>query len=142
MSTRNWDPLKDVLNISDRMNRMFQQFTSENKNQWQPPVDIYESDDAIVLLAELPGVSETQVNIQLENGILLLRGEKPAPAEEEANSYYRLERPFGKFARSFAVPVNVDPSSVTASLKDGVLTITVKKNHQNQSVSVKITKED
>ncbi|MDR2869239.1 MAG: Hsp20/alpha crystallin family protein [Deferribacteraceae bacterium] len=142
MSSKNWDPLRDVLNISDRMNRMFQQFGSENKSQWQPAVDIYESSDAIVILAELPGLSEDDIDVRIENGLLLLRGEKPAPAESDADSYYRLERPFGKFARSFTVPANVDPTSVTASLKSGVLTITVKKNTQSQSVNVKIIKED
>ena len=141
MSTR-WDPLKDIMNLSDRMNRMFQDsFQAGEAGQWQPPVDIYESADEIVILAELPGISEENIDIQVNSGLLLIRGEKPSPVDRDSESYYRLERPFGKFARSFSVPNNVDMSSVTASLKDGVLVVTLKRNTQTGTVSVKVTRD-
>lgn len=137
-----WDPLKDIMNLQDRMQRVFQDgFQTADKGQWQPPVDIYENDEEIVILAEIPGVNEENIDIQINDGLLLIHGEKQSPMERSSDSYYRLERPFGKFARSFAIPTNVDADNVSAKLKDGVLCVTLKKLLKKENQSIKITRD-
>ncbi|GAB7140807.1 Hsp20/alpha crystallin family protein [Deferribacterales bacterium RsTz2092] len=137
-----WDPLKDILNLSDRVNNIFRDVNGgESGGQWTPPVDIYENDDELVILAELPGVAEDSIDIQVNDGLLLIRGEKQSPIDKDSESYYRLERPFGKFARSFSVPSSVDVSKVSAALKDGVLTVVLKKDNSSKSVTIKVTKD-
>ena len=143
MSVR-WDPLKDILNMHDRLNRMFsdtfQKDDLAGAGEWLPPVDIYETETEIVIVAELPGIPEDAIDIQVNDGVLVLRGEKPSPCDSGTDSYYRLERPFGKFARSFALPGGLELSDVKASIKDGVLKIIMSKA-RNRSKSIKVTKD-
>ena len=139
-----WDPLKDMLSVHDRINQMFSDAFQRNElpvaGEWSPPVDIYETEADIVILAELPGIPEDAIEVQLNDGVLTLRGEKPSPCDSEADSYYRLERPFGKFSRSFALPNGLELSDVKASIRDGVLKVTMFKA-QSRLRSIKVTKD-
>ncbi len=143
MSIR-WDPLKDILNMHDRLNRMFSDTFQKNdlsgSGEWLPPVDIYETETEIVILAELPGIPEDAIDVQMNDGVLVLRGEKPSPRDNETDSYYRLERPFGKFSRSFTLPNGLELSDVKASIRDGVLKITMSKV-QSRPKNIKVTKD-
>jgi HSP20 family protein len=116
-----WDPLRDLLAIQQRLDRF-----APGPSGWQPPVDLYETADAYVVTAELPGVDRDDVEIQTGEGRLTLSGvrsERPVTCEQ----FHRIERGHGSFQRSFQLPLPIDSAAVTADLKDGVLTIRCPK---------------
>ena len=120
--------------MHERMNRLFEEtFASSRPREetraggWEPAVDIYESDDAIVVRAELPGVEKNQVSVEVKDGILTLRGERKFERDVKEENYHRVERAYGSFHRSFTVPPGLDPEKVQASMKNGVLTIRLEK---------------
>ncbi len=94
---------------------------------WTPPVDVRETEEAFTVTAELPGLSREDIQITLENNILRLTGERKFERDEKQENYHRIERSYGAFTRSFALPSQVDAERVQANFKDGVLTITVPK---------------
>lgn len=137
-----WNPLQDILNIQERMNRIFQGNDLSHGGEWNPAVDIYETEQGIVILAELPGTPEDNIDVQIFDGVLTIRGVKPSPVEQGSDTYYRLERTSGKFARSFALPTGIDTGSVKASIKDGVLKITLDKSREAAPKSIKVVKSE
>lgn len=145
MAIVRWDPLKDLMTMHDRMNKIFDETLSKNAQgnygDWLPPVDIFETEEEIIIVAELPGMKEEDLDIQVTDGVLTLKGEKKYPAEGERDNYYRLERAYGKFNRSFSIPNTVDIGSVKASLKDGLLKVTLKKKAEIQPRVIKVETE-
>ena len=94
---------------------------------FRPAVDIFEDAEAITVLAELPGMKQEDVHIELHDGVLSLKGERKLEREEKRESYQRVERVYGTFTRSFAIPDTVDPDRIDAQLRDGVLRLTMQK---------------
>jgi HSP20 family protein len=94
---------------------------------WVPPVDVFESQEQVKLVAELPGVRPENVNISLENNVLTLRGEKQQVAEEKTDRVHRYERVYGQFERTFTLPSTVDADNIQANYEHGVLTILLPK---------------
>ena len=94
---------------------------------WRPAVDVQESDEALTLTAELPGLKKEDVNITLESRVLTLSGERRFENEDQRNNYHRIERAYGRFSRSFTLPSNVDGSGIKAQFDNGVLRITLPK---------------
>ncbi|QAR33185.1 Hsp20/alpha crystallin family protein [Geovibrio thiophilus] len=145
MAIVRWDPLKDLMAMHDRINKMFNDsFDKQNApsyGEWMPPVDIYETEDEIVVVSELPGIDENDMDIQVSEGVLTLKGEKKYPLDRESDNYYRLERAYGKFQRSFAVPNTIDMNSIKANLKDGVLKIALKKRAEIKPTVIKVETE-
>jgi HSP20 family protein len=94
---------------------------------WIPAVDILEGDRDVVIRAELPGLEPKDVTIAVENNILTLKGERRTEAETKKENYHRMERSFGAFRRSFALPATLDSDRVTAEFKNGLLTVTLPK---------------
>ena len=117
-----WDPLQDLLALRERMHLL----SGMDAPGWMPPVDLHETADRYVLTAELPGLSREDVDIQVLEGKLYLRGRRPA-GTESCEQYQRVERGHGQFSRTFALPEAVDVESIEADLKDGVLTIVIPK---------------
>ncbi|HSK10144.1 MAG TPA: Hsp20/alpha crystallin family protein [Vicinamibacterales bacterium] len=122
MAFTRWDPLQDLLALHERMNRL----ARADEPGWMPPVDLYETADRYVITAEVSGLSREDIDIQVRDGKLLLRGERP-PREPGGERFERVERGHGKFARAFVLPQAVDVTAITADLSDGVLTIEVPK---------------
>jgi HSP20 family protein len=116
-----WDPLRDLLAIQQRLDRF-----APGPAGWQPPVDLYETADAYVLTAEIPGVARDDLDIQTGDGRLVLSGVRQERAVA-CEQFHRLERGHGSFQRSFQLPLPIDDAAVTADLKDGVLTIRIPK---------------
>ncbi|MGD9808475.1 MAG: Hsp20/alpha crystallin family protein [Deferribacterales bacterium] len=145
MAIVRWDPLKDLMTMHDRMNKIFDETLSKtaqgNYGDWLPPVDIFETEEEIIIIAELPGMKEEDLDIQVTDGVLSLKGEKKYPAEGERDNYYRLERAYGKFNRSFSIPNTVDITSVKASLKEGLLKVSLKKKEEIQPRVIKVETE-
>jgi HSP20 family protein len=128
-----WDPLRDLLAIQQRLDRF-----APGPAGWQPPVDLYETADAYVLTAEIPGVERDDIDIQTGDGRLLLSGvrqERSIACEQ----FHRIERGHGSFQRSFQLPLPVDHDGVTADLKDGVLTIRIPKQAGPSTRRIPIT---
>jgi len=128
-----WDPLRDLLAIQQRLDRF-----APGPAGWQPPVDLYETPDAYVVTAEVPGLERDDIEIQTGEGRLTLSGsrsERPIACEQ----YHRLERGHGSFQRSFQLPLPIDSAAVTADLKDGVLTIRCPKQASVAARRITIT---
>jgi HSP20 family protein len=136
MALARWTPRGNLQSFQDEMNRMFDQFFRGGNGEeagwglrtWTPPVDIYETDDALVLKAELPGVSKDDVSIEVHQNTLILRGQRKHEAEVKEENYHRVERAYGTFQRSFVLPTLVDQDKVQATYQDGVLELHLPKS--------------
>ena len=137
-------PFEDVVSLQKRLNSIFNEFGGsktagdEVAAGFVPPVDVYEDEKQIVLKLEVPGVKPEDLDIQLENQRLTVKGERRFENEEKAENFHRIERRFGSFTRSFTLPQTVDTDSVTASSDAGVLTINLLKKAEAQPKQVKI----
>jgi HSP20 family protein len=147
MALARWTPMGNFQSFQDEMNRMFNEFfrggTGEEAGwglrTWTPPVDIYETDDALVLKAELPGVSRDDVSIEIHQNTLILRGQRKHETEVKEEHYHRVERAYGTFQRSFMLPTQVDQEKVQATYHDGVLELRLPKSEAAKPKRVAIT---
>lgn len=106
---------------------------------WLPPVDIQETEDGYKLAVELPGLTKDDVNITLENNVLRLSGERKFERDAKKDNYHRIERTYGSFTRSFALPSQVNSEGVTATFADGVLNLVVPKAEQAKPRKIAIS---
>ena len=139
------DPFRDIAALQDRMNRLFEGTISRTRNEeelftgtWAPPVDIYETKDKITLKAELPGFEEKQINLRFEDGVLTLEGERKFEKETGDENYHRVERSYGKFVRSFAIPAGIEGDRIAASFSNGVLTVELPKREETKPKQIRI----
>ena len=147
MAQIRWEPVAELGTIQNEMNRLFNTFFDQpaatgrtsNGRRWLPAMDLVETDDHYVLRADLPGLSDDDVNVQLEANVLTISGERKAEHETNQEGYYRLERAFGPFARSLTLPEGVDPDGVQAHFDRGVLEILIPKPEQKKPRRVQIT---
>jgi len=127
MAIVRWEPSRELASMEiDRLNRMFASLYGDDmqRSGWMPAVDIYETPEhEVVLKAELPEVKREDINITFENNVLTIRGERKFENEVSRDNYQRIERHYGTFSRSFTVPAAIDGAKISASHKDGVLTI-------------------
>jgi HSP20 family protein len=144
MAITRWDPFRDVLSLQNRMNSLFQEFergqgeTGAVTAAFVPPVDIYEDEHKIVLKLEVPGLTEKDLDIQLENQVLTVKGERKFEKEEKEQNFHRIERRYGSFYRSFTIPNTVDPESVKAGYDAGVLKIELAKRAEAKPKQIKV----
>ncbi len=131
-----WNPFKEFQLMAEKFSPLFDEMFPFEKNKesslsdWVPAMDIYESDDAIKISAELPGLDKKDVEITVNNNVLTIKGEKKIDKEIKKENYYRCERSYGTFVRSFTIADYVDPENIKAQFKNGVLEITIpKKEH-------------
>ena len=106
--------------------------------RWMPAMDLLETGDSFVLRADLPGMGEEDVNIELEDSTLTITGERKAEHETKDEGYYRVERAFGSFSRSLTLPKGVDPEAVAASFDRGVLEVRIPKPEQRKPRKISI----
>jgi HSP20 family protein len=142
MTLVRWDPMRELASMEiDRLNRMFTDFfPTQFARTWMPAVDIYETDEGheYVIKAELPEMRREDINITFEGGVLTLRGERKAEFEETKDTYHRMERQYGSFTRSFTLPATVDAAKISASYKDGVLTIRVPQREEARPKTIEV----
>jgi len=142
-----WEPYRDTFATQDRLNRLFNEtlgrFAGEEEGlstgNWIPPVDLYETDQDIVLTAELPGIDPKDVEATVHDGTLYLKGERKYESEFREENYRHVERSYGSFGRTFPLPAAVDAEKVRADFKDGVLTLTMPKREETKPKKIKIS---
>jgi HSP20 family protein len=138
MTIVRWEPLRELAALQGEVDRLFNNDTSGPLRRWMPAMDVVETDDQFVLRADLPGMSEEDVNIELEDRVLTVSGERKAEHEATKGGYHRVERAFGAFVRSLTLPDGVDPEAVEASFDRGVLEVRIPKPEQRKPRKIAI----
>ena len=140
MSLIRWDPFREFNTLPARVRGVFGKDWDAplSTTAWNPSVDIFENDNEVVVKAELPGMNAKDIEVKLENNVLMLKGERRFEKETKEENYHRVEREYGTFSRSFALPSAVNGDKVTAEYKDGVLKIVLPKNEETKPKPIKI----
>ena len=148
MAIVRYEPFRNLVTVQDRMNRIFEEAfrgaprgTEEEwalGGAWAPAVDIYEHEGNLVLKAELPGIDPKDVDVQVENNVLTLRGERKFDSEVKREEYHRVERAYGTFSRSFTLPNVIDTAKIQAEFKDGVLRVTLPQREEAKPKQISI----
>ena len=136
MSLSHFDPLANVRLFEDAFGRLLSEPAASRP--WSPAVDIYESENELVLKADVPDVDLKDINVNVENQTLTVSGERKFEKEEGNKGYHRIERAYGSFSRSFAVPGVYDLEHIAASYKNGVLTVKLPKKEAAKPRQIKI----
>jgi HSP20 family protein len=140
-----WDPFRDLSVLQDRINRVFNEQTSRMENEgtgrtWAPVVDILETENDLVVRAELPGMNREDIDIEVTAESLTVRGERKF-TEGDKEKHIRVERPYGPFARSFTIGVPVQPDKVRATYHDGILEVMIPKAEEVKPKKIQINAE-
>jgi HSP20 family protein len=145
MTIVRWEPLRELGSLQNEMNRLFDTVfdapapgNGGTLRRWMPPMDLVEAGDHFVLRADLPGMREEDVKIELEDGTLTVSGERKAEHESNEEGYYRVERAFGSFSRSLTLPKGVDADAVSASFDNGVLEVRIPKPEERKPRRIEI----
>ncbi|MDE0468367.1 MAG: Hsp20/alpha crystallin family protein [Candidatus Poribacteria bacterium] len=141
-------PMRNLFNLHNEMGRVFGDLfasgsheggTDTEETSWMPTVDISEMENGYEIRAELPGVSEDDVNISVTDNVLTVKGEKRQEQETEGKNYHRVERHYGSFQRSFTLPRHIETEAIKAEFKDGVLTLGIPKAEVAKPTEIPIT---
>jgi HSP20 family protein len=137
------DPFLSLSNWQDQVNRMFESTfpgysESSALTAWAPAVDIYETENELVLKADLPDINEKDLDVRVENNMLTIRGERKFEQKVKEENYLRIERTYGSFSRSFSLPNTVSTENIKAEYKNGVLTVEMPKRAESKPKQVKI----
>jgi HSP20 family protein len=142
MAPTRWDPLRELMSLQNQLARVTGSLGwSDGGGTWLPAVDVFDSHEAVVIKADLPGVRLEDVDVRLEENVLTLRGERrPEAAPEE--EFYRVERPVGRFERIVTLPQAIKGDECTADFAGGVLTVRVPKHAETQPRRIPIDAKD
>jgi HSP20 family protein len=146
MNLVRWDPFRELEEVSTRLNRLFHQpfgrrlIDDEGSlmAEWAPAVDVQETDGEYLIKADLPDVKKEDVHVELQDGMLCLRGERRQEQEERGKKFHRVERAYGQFERRLALPSEVDPQKVAAEFKNGVLNVHLPKSASAQPKAIEV----
>ena len=146
MALVRWEPLREMATLQNEMNRLFGSFfdtptgavSGNGVRRWVPAMDLVETEDHFVLRADLPGMGEGDVKLEVEDRVLTLSGERQAEHESKGEGYYRLERGSGAFSRSLTLPDGVDTDAIAATFDKGVLEVRIPKPEQVKPKRVEI----
>ncbi|HZQ91536.1 MAG TPA: Hsp20/alpha crystallin family protein [Terriglobales bacterium] len=148
MAITRWDPFRELTSLQSQMNRLFQETSRGTAQQagdeflttgtFVPPVDIYETENNIVLKLEVPGIQEKDIDVRVQDHTLVVRGERKFEEEEKQENFHRIERSYGAFSRSFTLPNTVDTENVSATYENGVLNITLAKRAEAKPKQIKV----
>jgi len=136
MSLSHFDPLANVRMFEDAFNRLFNE--PATNRPWAPAVDVYETENELVLKADLPAVELNDIDVRVENQTLTISGERKFEQQNNGKGFHRIERSYGKFSRSFSVPTVFDTEQVGAEFQNGVLTVKLPKKEAAKPRQVKI----
>ncbi len=141
-----WDPFKELEEISDRFNRLFGRLPARSESgreamtvaDWAPTVDITEDDKEYLIKAEIPEVDKKDVKVTVQEGVLTLQGERKQEREEKGKKFHRIERSYGSFVRSFALPDDVSEDKLKAEFKDGMLLVHLPKTEKPKPKAIEV----
>ena len=142
-SITRWDPFQNLASLQDQVNRLFDtsfqgRSDSSALTAWAPAVDIYETENELVLKADLPDINEKDLDVRIENNMLTIRGERKFEQKVKEDNYLRIERTYGSFSRSFSLPNTVSTEGIKAEYKNGVLTVELAKRAESKPKQVKV----
>jgi len=145
MTIKKWNPFSDLVSLSDRLNQLFDEGLwgegeeeLQSLTRWKPSTDIYETKDNYVFSVELPGFDKKNLEVEIKNNTMMIKGEKKREGEVKEEDYHRIERSYGQFQRSFRLPQNVDEKKIDAKMENGVLKITVPKKEVAKSKKIDV----
>ncbi|MBM4332233.1 MAG: Hsp20/alpha crystallin family protein [Deltaproteobacteria bacterium] len=146
MALIRWDPFREMAALQERMNRLFSNVRTQTpfreeeivQGTWVPAVDIYETNEAIVLKAELPGITPKEITVEVKDNTLTLKGEKKFEKEVQEENYHRVERSYGSFQRVFTLPGAVQHDKVKARFKEGILEVNIPKIEEAKPKQIKV----
>jgi len=145
MAIVRWDPVREAVAMQDRLNLFFEDFGHGpdddvmTRGDWMPAVDIHQTDNhEVVLKADLPGLKREDVNLVVENNTLTIKGERREEQNVAKEHYHRIERSYGAFSRSFALPNTIDAEQVRAEYHDGVLTVTMLLREESKPRQIQV----
>ncbi|MBV9165878.1 MAG: Hsp20/alpha crystallin family protein [Solirubrobacterales bacterium] len=147
MALIRWEPARELNSLQSEMNRLFNTFFDTplpnggavGQRRWLPAMDLVETDEDFLLRADLPGLSEEDVNIELEDNVLTISGERKSEHEQRKEGFYRVERASGSFSRSLTLPEGVNPEAIKASFDRGVLEVRIPKPEERKPRKVAIS---
>jgi HSP20 family protein len=147
MALIRWEPVRELNTLQSEMNRLFNNLfdapggtdSGGPLRRWIPAMDLVETDEDFVLRADLPGLAEGDVNIELDDNVLTVSGERKSEHEQRKEGYYRVERASGSFSRSLTLPEGVDPERIKASFDRGVLEVRIPKPEERKPRKVAIS---
>jgi HSP20 family protein len=134
----------DFKNLQSQLNRIFEPFARMANDEdlatgtWVPPVDVAETQDKILVRAEVPGMKQDDIAIEFENGVLTIKGERRLEKNDDAVTWHRVERTYGNFVRSFTLPRTVDAERIGATYREGVLEIEIPKKEEAKPKQIRI----
>lgn len=143
---RTFDPLRDFSSLQERINRLFDDTMRASpkgdeelmRGAWAPAVDIHETDDGFMVTADLPGVKKEDIEIDLKDSTLTIKGEKKFEKKAPKENYIRIERSYGKFIRSFSLPNNIDSEKIKATFNNGMLELNIPKREEAKPKQITI----
>ena len=147
MAIVRWRPMRDMMNVQDEMNRLFDRFFGKelfdddeqlSQMNWFPVVDIKENKDEFTVSAELPGMKKEDVHITFSDGKLVIEGERKKEQEEKEANYHRVERSYGKFSRTFQLPSGIQANKIAADFKDGILKVKLPKSEEVKPKEIEV----
>jgi len=139
-----WEPFRGFNSLQEQVNRLFQDNFARSRSgqaelaSWAPAVDIYETENELVVKADLPDVQEKDIDVRVENNTLTIRGERKFSNEVHEDNYLRIERAYGTFTRSFSLPNTVDTEAIKAEYRNGVLSVRMPKREESKPKQIKI----
>jgi HSP20 family protein len=145
-----WDPLEELSTLRNRMDRLRARVAGDPTtneelfpSQWVPASDVLETKNAIVVKAELPGLTEKDITVEIENGMLVIKGERKFEKETDDKGYRRIERAYGNFLRTFTLPPNVAQEKIHATFTNGLLEVEIPKKEEARpkTINVAVTKK-
>jgi HSP20 family protein len=146
MALVRWDPVRELDSFQSDMNRLFDSFFGRREGaaangyarRWIPAMDLVETEDELVLRADLPGLDRDDIEIEVKDSVLTVSGERKAEHEEKGEGFYRVERASGRFSRSLDLPQGIEPTGVDASFDRGVLEVRIPKPEERKPTRVEI----
>ena len=142
MTVVRFEPVRELSSLQNEMNRLFNTVfdtpVAGANRRWVPSMDLVETGDAFVLRADLPGMTEADVNIEVRDNTLTLSGERKTEYEDRQRGFYRLERQFGKFSRALSLPEGVNAEAIEANFTSGVLEVRIPKPEERKPRRIEI----
>ena len=141
-----WEPFRNANSLQEQFSRLFDtsfpgRSSESDLTTWAPAVDIQETENELVLKADLPGIEEKDIDVRIENNTLTIRGERKFEKQVNEENYLRVERSYGSFSRSFSLPNTINTEAIHAEYKNGVLTVQMPKRAESKPKQVKVNVE-